>query len=306
MTGVPASHLIRFTAERYEATEAGPEATFDITRPVGLDQVRPGKLSFCTRATVPQDVADTAEALVVCTAEAAGGLPTPPTASLLIVDNPRLVFGRLVDAFFVQQAPTGVHPSAVIDGSVQIGDHVSIGPGAVIGPDCMIGDGCTIGPNVVLERNVRVGRNCTIRAGSTLGHPGFGIETDTDGSQFQLPHIGGVVLENDVTIGAQCTVVAGTLNPTRVCTNVMTDDHVHIAHNVEVGARTLITACAEISGSVTIGPDCWLGPNCSIMNKVTIGARSMIGLGATVTKSFPGNVVIAGAPARVLKKRYPE
>lgn len=306
MTHVLASALFDYAADRYGATRIGPDGDFDINKPTVLDRVEPACLSFCTGATIPDAALGVAGAVLLCKPDAAAAVQRTSTTTLMVVENPRLVFGRLVSAFLAPKAETGIHPSASIHEQAQIGANVSIGPGVVVGPDCSIGDGSVIGANVVLERNVQVGQGCTIRAGSTLGHPGFGIEQDIDGSMFQLPHVGGVILEDGVTIGSQCTVVAGTILPTRVCQNVMTDDHVHIAHNVTVGPRSLLTACAEISGSVTIGADVWLGPNCSIMNKVKIGDRSMVGLGAVVTKPFDENTVIAGNPARALKKRFPE
>ena len=130
------------------------------------------------------------------------------------------------------------------------------------------------------------------------------METDIDGSTFRLPHIGAVEIGTGVCIGSMNSIAAGTLEPTVIEDYVQTDNLVHIAHNVSVGAGSLITACAEISGSVTIGPGAWLGPNCSVMNKINIGARSMVGLGTIIRKNLPENVIAAGSPARILGKRY--
>jgi UDP-3-O-[3-hydroxymyristoyl] glucosamine N-acyltransferase len=84
---------------------------------------------------------------------------------------------------------------------------------------------------------------------------------------------------------------------------VKIDDHVFIAHNVEVGENTLIIACAEISGSVTIGRGVWIGPNASIRDKVTIGDKALVGLGAVVTKNVVDNAVVAGNPAKFIRNR---
>ncbi|MEM7470535.1 MAG: DapH/DapD/GlmU-related protein [Pseudomonadota bacterium] len=230
---------------------------------------------------------------------------SPTKATLLPVSNPRLAFGKLVEAFFLPKPACAIHPSATIDPTSTLAPDVSIGPGAVIGPNCSIGARTQIGANTVLERNVQIGADCIIRAGCAIGQAGFGIETDLDGSNFQLPHIGGVVVEDQVTIGCLTTIAGGTLEPTRICAGAMLDDQVFIAHNVHVGERSLVIACAEVSGSVQIGKGCWIGPNSSIMNQASIGDRSLVGLGAVVTKSCPENVVLIGSPARVLKERYP-
>ena len=54
-----------------------------------------------------------------------------------------------------------------------------------------------------------------------------------------------------------------------------------------------------------IGDDCWLGARCIIMAGIEIGRGSIIASGAIVTKSVEPYSVIAGVPARVIRKRFP-
>ena len=115
-------------------------------------------------------------------------------------------------------------------------------------------------------------------------------------------HLGGVDIGENVEIGAVNSVVRGALGNTVIQDYVKTDNLVHIAHNCFIGKGSLLTACAEISGSVTLGKNVWLGPNCSLNNKISIGDKSFIGLGAVVTKNIPPNEVWAGNPARFIKK----
>lgn len=63
-------------------------------------------------------------------------------------------------------------------------------------------------------------------------------------------------------------------------------------------------ACAEISGSVTIGRGVRIGPNASIREYVTIGDRALVGLGAVVTKDIGYNAVVAGNPAKFIRNRF--
>ena len=296
MVEVTSAMLADFVCQRFggEVEYSGPG--FVLSQPVALGDLAANAFSFCSGAHFKlrsDPVAVICGRDTLCEGDA--------HAMLLRVDNPRLAFGKAVDHFFVPKAKNSAHPSAVIENSVVLGAEVSIGAHSVIGDRCHIGARSRIGSNVVLGPGVRVGEDCVILSGSVIGEAGFGVEFDAEGHSFRLPHIGGVVLEDRVQVGSLCSIASGTLSPTILREDVQLDNKVHVAHNVDVGARSLITACAEISGSVTIGADCWLGPNSSVINKINIGRNSLIGLGAVVTKDVGDSVVVAGSPARVLR-----
>lgn len=57
-----------------------------------------------------------------------------------------------------------------------------------------------------------------------------------------------------------------------------------------------------ICAPVVIGDNVWIGANTTILKGVSIGERTIVAAGAVVTKSFPKDVVIAGNPAKIVKK----
>lgn len=57
-----------------------------------------------------------------------------------------------------------------------------------------------------------------------------------------------------------------------------------------------------IAGTITIEEDCWIGACAIIYPNITIGARSIVGAGAVVTKDVPPDTVVAGVPAKVIRK----
>ncbi|WIV51403.1 UDP-3-O-(3-hydroxymyristoyl)glucosamine N-acyltransferase [Marivivens sp. LCG002] len=274
-----------------------------LTRAVPISDCSIGTITFANSVDVAAKIDRVKGALVIAPRDFA---PKEEGCSAVLVENPRLVFGLIVGDLYQVEHSGSIHPSAVVDQTAKLGSNVSIGANTVIGPYCSIGDNVTIHHNVVIDRAVIIGRDSSVLSGSVIGEAGFGVETAKDGKTFRLPHIGGVVIGERVVIGSMNSIAAGTLVPTVIEDDVQTDNLVHIAHNVRVGASTLITACAEISGSVTIGARSWIGPNASIMNKVSIGEDAMIGLGAVVTKSVPGNTIVAGSPARILRLRHKE
>lgn len=217
-------------------------------------------------------------------------------------ENPRSIFFDLVSNLFLKKSEMNeIHPSASIDPSSKIGDRVGIGENVVIGAGCTIGDGTEIRAEVVIHNNVSIGSDCLIKSGCVIGQEGFGLYESGDGVNVLIPHLGGVVIGDRVLIGALNTICSGTLDPTMVGDDTKLDDHVHVAHNCIIGKNVIITACAELSGSVVLEDGVWVGPQASIMNKITIGEGAFIGLGAVVTKGVSANRVVAGNPARIIR-----
>jgi UDP-3-O-[3-hydroxymyristoyl] glucosamine N-acyltransferase len=234
---------------------------------------------------------------VIAHTDYAGYLSLPHVLS----SNPRLDFCRLSGRFFPNMRSAGIEPSASFGINVIIGADTYIGHNVVIEDGVQIGDGSKILHNVVISEGCQIGSNCLIKSGTVIGQRGFGFERDVNGIPIEFPHYGKVVIGDYVEIGALNTIVAGALSDTVIEDHVKTDDHVHIAHNVRIRWGAFITACAEISGSVDIGEQAWVGPNCSVIDKASIGAKSFVGIGAVITKSVPENVVVAGNPGKVLR-----
>ena len=225
----------------------------------------------------------------------------------ILTDNPRREYAVILNYILSKQIIKERKYNHLDSGAI-IGENVNIGEGTTIEPfvfvdnDVQIGDNCILKSGVRICSNVLIGNNIIIGQNSVIGGPGFGIEKNVNGIPIRIPQIGGVVIGNNVEIGALSTIDSGTIESTIIEDNVMIDDHVHISHNVHIEKNCIITACSEISGSVLIKKDTWLGPNCSIINGITIGENVLIGMGAVIRKSTKDNVIVAGKAA----KQYPK
>jgi UDP-3-O-[3-hydroxymyristoyl] glucosamine N-acyltransferase len=225
-------------------------------------------------------------------------LPKKIKSSYIISENPRLEFAKVIDKFFDDRTPSDLRNNSYISDSSRLADDVIIGSNCFIGENVEIGPGSTLNHNIVIADNTIIGKDCYIKSGTVIGEDGFGFDFDENRTPFRIPHIGRVVIFDGVEIGANNTVVRATLGETVIGKNTKTDDHVHIAHNCVIEKNCIITACAELSGSVTLGQDVWVGPNASIMNNIKIGDYAMIGLGSVVTQSVSNFSLVAGSPAK--------
>lgn len=213
--------------------------------------------------------------------------------------NPRLDFIRAQHlirrspGFSEDTTPPSIHPS------------VQVGPNTVIENGVSIGEGTRVGACVVIKSGTRIGRWCDVKSGAVIGEPGFGFERDEEKRPLKMLHLGGVLIGDHVEIGSLTTVCRGALGDTVLEDYVKLDDHVHVAHNCVIERGAMITACAELSGSVRVGRNAWLAPNCSVVQKVTLGEDCFIGIGAVVARPVEPGTKVFGNPAKKIAPPSP-
>jgi UDP-3-O-[3-hydroxymyristoyl] glucosamine N-acyltransferase len=197
----------------------------------------------------------------------------------------------------------GIGPFAVIGESVHVGDRTQIGAHTVIGPGCSIGEGCRIHPRVALYAGTRLGNRVEIHSGAVIGADGFGY-VHGEGRHWKFPQSGIVEIGDDVEIGANTTIDRGSLDDTRIAEGVKLDNLVHIGHNCQIGAHTIIAALTGVSGSCTfgknvlIGGQAGFGEHCRLEDGAVIGGQS----GVLGGKTIRTGQVVWGTPARPLEK----
>ncbi len=224
------------------------------------------------------------------------------SCNFLIVENPRLVFQKILKKFFSQKKSAKIESSSCIDTSVKIGNGSYIGHNVVIEEGCSIGLDCEIMHNTVILKNTEIGDRVRIGSNCTIGNFGFGYEKNEKEDYELIEHLGHVVISNDVHIHNNTCIDRGVLGRTFIGENVKIDNLVHIAHGVHIGRNSLIIANAMVAGSVKIGENSWIAPSTSIKNQLEISAGTLTGIGAVVLKSSMKNDVLIGSPATTMEE----
>lgn len=276
-----------------------------ISGPVRLDAPPKTRSEiFWSKDEFLKDLAVLSGGTVLCS-KAILNYPLNPNLNYIIVEIPRAAFQHLLATFFNDTSePVSISPSAVIHPSVTLGKDVTIGHHVVIEQGCVIGDGTKIAHNTVIYKQTVIGKSVKIGANSTIGGVGFGYQRDEMGTPQLMPHLGNVVIEDHVEIGNNTAIDRAVLGSTRIRAHVKIDNLVHIGHGVDVGEGALLIANCMIGGSTNIGANSWIAPSASLINKISIGERATIGLGAVVINSVEPSAVVVGNPAKPLQRKH--
>jgi UDP-3-O-[3-hydroxymyristoyl] glucosamine N-acyltransferase len=236
--------------------------------------------------------------------------------SLLVVPHPHTAFELIISRLRPEATDTftGIHPSAIVHDSAQIGAGTVIQPGAIVAQGVVIGKNCTIYSGVNIMARCRLGDDCVlfpgavlypatilddrvlIHAAAVLGAYGFGYR-QVDGQHCRTAQRGWVHLESDVEIGAGTTVDRGTFGATRIGTGTKIDNQVQIGHNCRIGRHNLICAQVGIAGSTTTGDYVVMAGQVGVKDHLRIADRVVIAAQSGVMQDIAEGEKMLGTPA---------
>ena len=187
---------------------------------------------------------------------------------------------------------TAIHPTAIVDPGARLGENVSIGAYAVIGAGVEIGDGTSVGPHTVIEGPTSIGRDNRIFQFASLGAAPQDKKYAGEPTRLEIG--------DRNTIREFCTFNRGTTQDAGV-TRIGDDNwimaYVHIAHDCQIGDKTIFANNAQLAGHVQVGDWAILGGFTVVHQFVRIGAHCMTGMGTILLQDVPPYVMANGNPS---------
>jgi acetyltransferase-like isoleucine patch superfamily enzyme len=150
-----------------------------------------------------------------------------------------------------------------------IAEDVKIGKGVKLSKfinlyGCAVGDNTKIGAFIEIQKNAAVGKNCKISSHTFICE--------------------GVTIEDDVFVGHSVTFINDSY-PRATAKN-----------------GTLQTEADWIVEPTRVKKGASIGSGSTILANVTIGERAIVGAGSVVTKDVPPGSIVAGNPAKILRR----
>jgi UDP-3-O-[3-hydroxymyristoyl] glucosamine N-acyltransferase len=244
---------------------------------------------------------------------------------IIRTEDPSAAFTKVISLFAGDRgkgsgACAGIHDSAIIGRDVKIGrdvyiaefvvikdaseisDGVALHPHVYIGDNTKIGKGSKIYPSVTIREGSVIGERVIIHSNSVIGSDGFGY-VQVNKAHQKIPQTGIVVIEDDVEVGSNVSIDRARFGKTLIGKGTKIDNLVQIAHNVSVGANSIIVAQAGVSGSSRLGSNVVLAGQAGIVGHIELGDNVIVGAQAGVTKSVPANTVVLGSPANPITEQ---
>lgn len=297
------------------ATRLGAElrgdAELEVTGVQGIEEAGATEITF---------VANPRYAGLARTTRAAAVLVEPEfpeiTTATLRLKNPYLAFARALGLFYQAPVyPPGIHPTAVIDSTAEIGEGAHIGAYVVVGPGCRLGDHATLLPHVVLYPGVQagdylfahahsivrercvLGDHVTLENGAIIGSDGFGFAKNEAGHWEKIPQSGPVRIGNRVDVQANACIDRATVGATQIGDGSKVDNLVQVGHGSRVGENTLLCAQAGLAGSSMVGNNAILAGQAGVAGHCTLGDGVILTAQSGVSHDVAAGKMISGSPA---------
>jgi len=187
-----------------------------------------------------------------------------------------------------------IHPTAIIDPKVEIGEGVDIGPYSVIERGVVIDQETKVGPHVIIREGTRIGKRCRIFQFASIGEaPQFSgykgektflqIGDENIIREFVTLHRGTVKGGGKTVIGNKNFFMA----------------YSHVAHDCQIGNDVIMSNAATLAGHIVIEDWAIIGGLVAIHQFIRVGAYAIIGGFSGVLLDIPPYTKAQGDRAKL-------
>lgn len=283
----------------------------EIAGVAGMEHAGPEQITFLANPKYAHKVKGT-QAGAIIAAASVGELPIP----VVVSENPYVDFARALALFYQPPKPApGIHPTAVVAETAEVGEGVSIGACAVVGERARIGRGTVLHPLAVVYEGAVVGEDCILHSHTTVrefcrlgnrvilqngvvvGGDGFGFAKRKDGTHMKIVQSGPTVIEDDVEIQTLSSVDRATVGETRVRRGAKIDSLVQVGHACEVGEDNIICSQTGLAGSTVLKKNVLLAGQVGVSGHLTIHEGAVVYAQSGIGGDVEAGTVISGSPA---------
>lgn len=184
-----------------------------------------------------------------------------------------------------------IHPSAIVESTVELGDEVEIGPFAYVGGAARLGAGTRLHHHASVEGNTVLGEGCEVFPYCSIGaktqdlkyqggNPGVRIGDRNVFREYVSVH--GATKDGEfTTIGSHNTILA----------------YSHVAHDCQLGSHIIASNAVGLAGHVIVEDHAILGAVCGVHQFCRIGAYAMVSAYAKVVQDIAPWFIADGIPA---------
>jgi UDP-N-acetylglucosamine acyltransferase len=188
-----------------------------------------------------------------------------------------------------------IHPTAIVDKTVELGQGVTVGPFSIIQGQVVIGPETHIGPHVVIREFTTIGARCRIFQFAVLGEIPQDLKFRGEVSQL--------IMGDDNTIREFATMHRGTEGGggvTRIGQGNLFMAYTHVAHDCQVGNGVIMSNAATLGGHIIVEDHAILGGLSAVHQFSRIGRQAFIGGCSAVHRDVPPYVVAVGNRAKLV------
>lgn len=289
----------KVSALKYDA-----EKNYEVVRPSSLNNPQNNSVMFVSHEYISkwEAVLTVNECIVIWPSDVEVPIELSKKHVIIKHHEPRLGYALFFQdnniTYNAQPCKYNLVNGAYIGEGAKIGKNTVVFPGAYIDSNVTIGENCYIASGVKIVGSVKIGNDVIIRENTVIGSDGLTTRRDENGKVVTIPQFGGVTIEDNVQIGALTVIGKGAIDDTVIHSGCRIDNSCFISHNVQLGEDTLVVGETIMFGSSSTGKQAFISGNSTIRDGVSIGEKSIVGMGSVVIKPVPDGTIVKGNPAR--------